>query len=258
VPEERLQKAMARAGVASRRKCEELIASGRVRVNGRVVTELGTKVDLERDVVEVDSRRIEPEAFAYYLVYKPPGYLSAVRDDRGRKTVVDLVRDGRRLYPVGRLDYRSEGLMILTNDGELAVAVTHPSSSVGKTYEVEVSGAVGEDELGRLREGVRDGGELLRADAVELLSSSNGGSSLRFVLHEGKKRHIRRMCEAVGCPVLRLVRTGIGFLTLSGLRPGDSRPMSGEEIERLRGLCGLEGAGVGRSEHRRMSGRRSD
>jgi len=244
---ERLQKVLARAGVASRRKCEELILQGRVRVNGQVVTQLGTKVDPAQDTIEVDGRPIALEQKVYILLHKPRGYLSDTLDFRGRPSALGLVPDGERLYPAGRLDARSEGLLLLTNDGDLANHLTHPRFQHQKEYLALVEGEPTEAILRRMREGVEHGGQTLRADAVQRLErlgpeaqihgweeAPRGMAWLRFLLHEGKKRHIRRMCAALGHPVRRLIRVRIGPLELKDLRVGKWRYLTEGEVKRLR------------------------
>jgi 23S rRNA pseudouridine2605 synthase len=243
---ERLQKVLAKAGVASRRKCEELILQGRVRVNGHVVTQLGTKVNPARDTIEVDGQPIALEEKVYILLHKPRGYLSDTLDFRDRPSALGLVPDGERLYPAGRLDARSEGLLLLTNDGELAHRLTHPRYEHEKEYLALVEGKPTEVTLRRILEGVEQDGEVLRADAVERLKrlgpeaqlhgweeAPEGMTWLRIILHEGKKRHIRRMCAALGHPVRRLIRIRIGSLELGDLPVGKWRYLTQEEVRRL-------------------------
>jgi len=244
---ERLQKALAHAGVASRRKCEELILQGRVRVNGQVVTQLGTKVDPGQDTIEVDGQPITLEDKVYILLHKPRGYLSDTLDFRGRPSALGLVPDGERLYPAGRLDARSEGLLLLTNDGELAHRLTHPRYEHQKEYLALVEGEPTEAILRRMLGGVERDGQTLRADAVQRLErlgpearthdwqeAPESMAWLRITLHEGKKRHIRRMCAAVGHPVRRLIRTRIGPLELGDLLVGEWRYLTGGEVKRSR------------------------
>ena len=244
---ERLQKIMAHAGVASRRKCEEVILQGRVRVNGEVVTQLGTKVDPVRDTIEVDGRPITPEKKVYILLHKPRGYLSDTLDFRGRPSALSLVPGGERLYPAGRLDARSEGLLFLTNDGELAHRLTHPRYEHEKEYLALVEGQLTGAARRRMLKGVDQDGQILRADAVEQLEwlgpeaqihgwqqAPKGMTWLRIVLHEGKKRHIRRMCAALGHPVRRLIRIRIGRLKLGDLSVGKWRYLTEGEVKRLR------------------------
>jgi 23S rRNA pseudouridine2605 synthase len=244
---ERLQKIMAHAGVASRRKCEEIILQGRVRVNGQVVTQLGSKVNPAQDTIEVDGQPITLEKKVYIMLHKPRGYLSDTRDFRGRASALGLVPDGKRLYPAGRLDADSEGLLLLTNDGELTYRLTHPRYEHEKEYLALVEGKPTGATLRRMREGIEQDGQTLRADAVERLEglgpeihrhgweeTPRGMTWLRIVLHEGKKRHIRRLCAAVGHPVRRLIRVRIGPLELGDLPVGEWRYLTGGEVKRLR------------------------
>ncbi|MGQ9684085.1 MAG: pseudouridine synthase [Anaerolineae bacterium] len=235
MPEERLQKVLAHAGVASRRRAEEMICEGRVRVNGELVTTLGTKVNPRRDVIHVDGKPLgRPEPPAYYLLNKPPGVLSAAMDERGRTTVVDLVRSRSRLYPVGRLDLDSEGLMLLTNDGALALRLAHPRYEHEKEYRVQVQGRPDPEALQRLQSGIAmEGGRTLPI-RVRIEGEDRSGTWLRMVLREGRKRQIRRMLEIVGFPVLRLIRVRMGPLRLGDLPLGAYRPLSRQEVEALR------------------------
>lgn len=227
---ERLQKVLATRGFGSRRVCENLIAAGRVRVNGEVAV-LGRRVDVEVDRVEVDGAPIgvRPD-FVYYLLNKPPGVVTTANDPQGRPVIVDLVPAEPRVFPVGRLDAETEGLIVLTNDGELANRVAHPSHGVEKEYLAEVAGGtVTAGTLRRLREGVDlDDGRTAPAEA-----SQPTPGVLRIVIHEGRNRQVRRMCEAVGHPVLRLVRTRIGPLSDRSLAPGQWRNLEVDEIRRL-------------------------
>lgn len=236
---ERLQKVMAMAGVASRRKSEEMILEGRVRVNGEVVTQLGSKVDAGKDVIEVDGKPLrfcEPKT--YVLLNKPAGFVTTVRDPQGRKKVVDLVRDlPVRLYPVGRLDYDTEGLLILTNDGSLTHALTHPRHEVEKTYLALVQGIVQPDGLRRLRHGVPLEDGVTAPARVRIIQRIAGDTLVELTIHEGKNRQVRRMLGAVGHPVKSLVRTKIGFLTLGELKPGQYRHLTADEVKRLRSLA---------------------
>jgi len=226
---ERLQKVLARAGFGSRRTCEELIAEGRVRVNGEVA-DLGRRVDAERDRVEVDGAAVGVRpGQVYYLLNKPRGVVTTAADTHGRPTVVDLVPGEPRVFPVGRLDADTEGLLLLTNDGELTHRLTHPSFGVEKEYLAEVVGTPSPAAVRRLREGVdlEDG---RTAPARVAVVPPRG---LRIVVHEGRNRQVRRMCEAVGHPVVRLVRTRIGPLADRDLAPGEWRELS---IAEVRGL----------------------
>ena len=238
---ERLQKLMARAGVASRRKCEELIEAGRVTVNGSVVTRLGTRVDPERDEVRVDGRPVRvgsTEAdtsggHAYVLLNKPAGVISAMSDRRGRKALGDLVPIPTRLYPVGRLDYDSEGLILLTNDGELANLLTHPRYEHKKEYRVVLTGQLTDEALDRWRRGVMLDDRPTTPAQVEVMDRSEDRTVLRVVMHEGRKRQIRRVADLLGYPVRELVRVRIGPLKLGGLAAGQWRYLTEREIEHL-------------------------
>jgi 23S rRNA pseudouridine2605 synthase len=238
---ERLHKFLSRAGLASRRKCEELIAAGRVRVNGEIVSLPGSKVDPEHDRVEVDGQPVAlPKRQVYWLLNKPAGYVSTVHDPQGRPTVVDLLHQDQRLYPVGRLDQDSEGLLLLTDDGELTQRLTHPSYEHEKEYEVLVEGRPTRDTLQRLRAGVEMEDGLTCAADVSVMRTAAEGTWLRFVMHEGRKRQLRRMCDAVGHPVQRLIRVRMGPLALGDLPPGQHRPLTAQERTQLRRAVGLD------------------
>ncbi|MFQ5513140.1 MAG: pseudouridine synthase [Myxococcota bacterium] len=245
----RLQKLLAAAGLGSRRACEELIQAGRVRVNGKVVRELGTRARPERDRISVDGRRIPRRpAPKSYLVYKPRGVVTTTRDPRARRTVIDLVPSGERLFPVGRLDAQSEGLLLLTNDGELADLLLHPSHGVPRVYRVSVQGRVRTSVLRQLTRGVDVDGRNLRALAVELQRSEEGRSVLEITLVEGRRHQLRKMLRVVGHPVRRLVRVRFGPLRLGRLRPGEwrrLRPSEARALERMRARPALEGAASG-------------
>jgi len=237
VPPERLQKYLARGGALSRRAAERLIAVGRVRVNGTVVERPGTLVSEGTDRVEIDGRTIAPAgAPTTVALHKPRGVVSTVADPEGRRTVVELVPSSKRLYPVGRLDYDSEGLLLLTDDGDLAFRVTHPRHGVEKEYHVLVRGSIRDSVLERLRSGLPLDGERVVPAHVTLLGQERGGTWLRFVLHQGRNRQIRRMAEVVQVEILRLIRTRIDGLVLDRLAPGAWRRLRGDEVARLRGL----------------------
>jgi 23S rRNA pseudouridine2605 synthase len=233
---ERLQKYLARCGVASRRASEQIIVGGRVRVNGEVSTELGTSVDPERDRVEVDGRAVVPPTdHTYVLLNKPIGVVSTASDPQGRHTVLDFVDATARLYPVGRLDYDSEGLMLLTDDGDLALRLTHPRHTVEKEYAALLTGDVTDAVLARLREGVTLDGRPTAPARVEQIEEVRDGTWLRIIIREGRNRQIRRMVEQVGLGVSRLIRVRIGSLRLGTLPPGSWRTLSEAEVAALRG-----------------------
>ncbi|HVM01244.1 MAG TPA: pseudouridine synthase [Acidimicrobiales bacterium] len=226
---ERLQKVLARTGFGSRRACEQLIADGRVTVNG-VVAALGRRVDVERDRVEVDGAAVGVRAgLVHYLLNKPRGVVTTAADTHGRPTVVDLVPAQPRVFPVGRLDADTEGLLVLTNDGELAHRLTHPSFGVEKEYLAEVAGTPSPAAVRRLREGV----DLDDGPTAPARVAAVPPRGLRIVIHEGRNRQVRRMCEAVGHPVVRLVRTRIGPLADRDLAPGEWRALSMAEVRAL-------------------------
>lgn len=230
----RLAKYLAHAGVASRRASEEIIADGRVTVDGEVITDPARDVDDSR-AVKVDGKRVKIAGHAQlvYLVHKPAGYVSTARDPQGRPTVVSLVDSRERLYPVGRLDYDTTGLILITNDGDLAHRLTHPSFEVPRTYRARVANSpVNEPALRALRDGVELEDGLTSPAKVRKLSSNH----LELTIHEGRKRQVKRMLEAVGHPVRALERVAFGPLRLGGLEPGESRLLTPAEIERLRSL----------------------
>lgn len=226
---ERLQKVLASTGWGSRRSCEELIAAGRVTVNGEVAL-LGRRVDPAVDLIEVDGAPVGVKpGLVYYLLNKPTGVVTTAKDTHGRTTVVELVPAEPRVFPVGRLDVDTEGLLLMTNDGELAHRITHPSRGVEKEYLVHVRGRVAPGELRMLRDGV----ELDDGVTAPAAASQPTPGVIRLTIHEGKNRQVRRMCDAIGHPVLRLVRTRIGPITDRNLRPGDYRELSTGERRAL-------------------------
>jgi len=230
---ERLQKALARSGFGSRRACEELIAAGRVTVNGEVA-QLGRRLDPRHDRVAVDGVPLPVRpGLVYYVLNKPVRVVTTASDPQGRRTVLDLVPPEPRVFPVGRLDYDTAGILLLTNDGDLAHALTHPSRGVPKTYLVEVEGVPGRAALRRLREGVALEDGLTAPARVRLAQSTPTGSALEIVLHEGRNRQVRRMCEAVGHPVRRLVRANFGPISDHRLAPGEWRMLTNGEIRSL-------------------------
>ncbi len=241
--EERLQKYMARCGVDSRRKCEEFIAAGRVSVNGEIVTEPGIRIDPSRDRVKVDNQLLRLEKHAYYLHYKVKGVATTVSDDLGRKTVMDFLPDiPERIYPVGRLDMESEGLLVLTNDGELANYLTHPAHGVVKTYRVVAEGRIPQETLETLAEkGIRLGPVLVKPTRIEFDRYDNDNTILHISVAEGINREVRRIFAALGHEVKKLLRTHLGPLSLAGMKRGGIRPLTPKEVNVLqKGLSGLE------------------
>ncbi|WP_434048223.1 MULTISPECIES: pseudouridine synthase [Sorangium] len=261
--EERLQKIIARAGVASRRASEELILAGRVRVNGHVVTELGLKADRQKDRIEVDGKRLVSEVPVYVALHKPRNVVSTLRDPEGRPTVADYVRGtGARLYPVGRLDFATSGILLMTNDGDFANALLHPRGGVPKTYVLKVQGVMSDDDLTPWREGIRlEDGVTLPAEA-RLLRREGDKTWLEVTLREGRNQQIRRMGEATGWPVMRLARTTFAGVTSEGLRPGEWRALTVDELLHIREAFGVPkrirgammGASSGPVDHRRVAG----
>lgn len=244
----RLQKYLARAGVASRRASETLIAEGRVRVDGQVVREPGTRVDPEASVVEVDGRRVRPRPPEWVALHKPPGCLCTRRDPQGRPTVYSLLPAGlHHLFHVGRLDYMSEGLLLLTNVGGAAHRLLHPSAGTTKEYEVTVAEPVPEDVVERLLAGVEIGDGPARVESAAVDRVGGGECRLRLTLREGRNREIRRLMEALGLEVHRLCRVAIGPLRLGDLPPGAWRRLEAGEVDRL---LGRGGGGRGRGLER--------
>lgn len=240
MPLERLQKILAASGVASRRKSEELITAGRVTVNGQVVTELGTKADAATDKISVDGKPLEREQFLYFLLHKPKGYVTTASDPEGRPTVLDLMRNiPERIYPVGRLDYASEGLLLITNDGALAQKLTKAGEHIPKTYLVKVSGKPTEHALARLLAGITipldDGRRVKTSPAKIRLAEDAPNPWYEVILIEGRNRQIRRMFEAIGHHVEKIKRTKLGPLTLD-VPPGKFRPLTSREISQLKAL----------------------
>jgi 23S rRNA pseudouridine2605 synthase len=237
----RLQKVLAGAGIGSRRHCEELIGAGRVEVDGQTVRRFGARVDPDHQVIRVDGKRIPARPDQVYLAFnKPPKVLTAMSDDRGRQTVTDYLGDrAERLFHIGRLDYDTEGLMLLTNDGELAHRLAHPSFEVAKTYLAEVTGPVPKDLGRRLQAGIELDDGLATADRFRLVDRSGSKALVEITLHEGRKHIVRRMLAATGHPVTRLVRTDVGPIRLGTLKPGASRDLTTKEIGELYAAVGL-------------------
>ncbi len=241
---ERLQKILSQAGIASRRAAEKLIAEGRVAVNGTLVTEPGCRADIAEDDITVDGKSIHgQEKKVYFLLNKPKGYISTASDDRGRKTVLDLLADvSERIYPIGRLDNATEGLLLLTNDGALMNALLHPKYEVQKTYVARLRGIPGEEALELLRRGVELEDGLTAPAAVRLLAQNpvRDESRVEIIIHEGRNRQVRRMCSAVGHEVTALRRTEFAGLNLSGTARGQYRPLTDTELAHLRTLAGIK------------------
>ena len=233
---ERLQKILAHAGVASRRAAEKIITEGRVRVNGRVVTELGTKADPHKDKIEVDGKRIVQERPAYYVVHKPREVVTTLNDPEGRPSLGDLLKQvPERVYPVGRLDYHTSGVLLVTNDGAMTDALLHPTRKVPKVYVAKLKGHLGVPELDKLRNGVElDDGYTTKPAEVFVIREETKNTWVQITLTEGKNRQIHRMAEAIRHPVQRLTRQSFAGLTIEGLRPGQWREVHKRELDKLK------------------------
>jgi 23S rRNA pseudouridine2605 synthase len=233
--QQRLQKILAKAGIASRRKAEELIKEGKVRVDGKVVTEMGTKVDPDAQDIECDGIHVAArEKKIYILLHKPAGFLSTVHDPQGRPIVTDLLPQVKeRVYPVGRLDLDTEGALLLSNDGELAQKILHPSHEVNKTYVAKVKGKPNTKKLAALSRGITIEGRKTWPADIEVLQTEPQATTIKIIIHEGRKRQVRKMFDAVGHPVLQLKRTAYGQLELGDLRPGKYRFLSPEDIKMI-------------------------
>lgn len=230
----RLQKFLSECGVASRRKAEDLIASGKVKVNGRVAT-IGDKINPKKDSVTVFGKKvIKVKKNTYIMLHKPRGFITTLSDEMGRKCVAQLVEDvGVRVYPVGRLDRDSEGLLLLTDDGEFANAMTHPAKHVPKTYRVTVRPSITEDQITALTTGIEIDGRMTLPSEVRVISRQEGRVVLEIIIYEGRNRQIRKMCETLGLEVARLKRTQIGSVKLGMLKQGDWRNLTEEEVHKL-------------------------
>ena len=234
--EERLQKYLAECGVASRRKCEEYIEEGRVFVNGKKITELGTKIIPGKDIVKMDGKIIQKENKVYILLNKPVGYVTTVTDDRERKTVMELLSGvTEKVVPVGRLDMFTSGLLLLSNDGDFIYKVTHPKHETTKTYIVKTRGVPTEKDLEKLRNGVKIEDYVTSPAKVELLLKDNTNDIARIwiQIHEGRNRQVRKMCEAIGLSVIALKREGVGNLTCEGVERGKWRYLTSEEVKEI-------------------------
>jgi 23S rRNA pseudouridine2605 synthase len=233
--QERLQKILAKAGIASRREAEKIIGSGRVAVNGVIVSEMGHKADPEKDLITVDGVPIRLEtAKVYIMLYKPAGYVTTLKDPQGRPIVTELLKDVKeRVYPVGRLDYNTEGLLLVTNDGEWANRLSHPRHEVDKEYQVRIQGKISPEQVRRLAEGVELDDGMTAPAVVRRLRESEKNTWISITIHEGRFRQVRRMCEAVNLSVVRLKRSRYGFLDLGKLNPGEYRLLTETEVELL-------------------------
>ena len=229
---ERLQKVIAASGVASRRKAEELIKDGKVKVNGKVITELGTKVD-SKDTIEVNNKIIEKELKEYYLLNKPRGVITSTSDEKGRKTVIDLIDTTARIYPVGRLDYDTTGALLLTNDGEFANILTHPKNNIDKVYLAKLNGIIKGEQINKLKDGVMLDDVLVKPSRVKLkkVNKENNTSMVEITVHEGKNHEVKRLFESVGFLVDKLKRERIGIFNLEGLKSGEYRKLTTKEVQ---------------------------
>jgi 23S rRNA pseudouridine2605 synthase len=239
---ERLQKVIAQAGVASRRKAEQLIIEGKVKVNGKVIKELGTKVS-HKDEVSVEGIPLDKEEHVYFVLYKPSGVISSVSDEKGRKVVTDyLYGVEERVYPVGRLDYETTGLLLLTNDGTLANKLMHPKFNVDKTYVAKIEGIPTKDDLLKLIRGIQLEDGKTKPAKVKMLSNDRrkNTSIIEITISEGRNRQVRRMFEAIGHPVKKLKREKYGMLTLQGMKPGDVKELKPFEVKQLKQLTVTE------------------
>ena len=232
---ERLQKVIANSGYCSRRKAEELIKNGKVIVNGKRIEELGFKVD-GNDIITVENKVLKKENKEYILLYKPRGVLTTTNDEKGRKTVLDLIETNKRLYPVGRLDYDTSGLLLLTNDGELTNILIHPKNEIDKVYIAKINGIMNGLEIKTLEKGVLIDGKKTAPCKVKIRKKEKDSSIVELTIHEGKNHQVKKMFEAIGFKVLKLKREKLAFLNLSGLKPGEYRYLSIKEVKMLYSL----------------------
>lgn len=232
----RLNKFLSNSGLASRRKCDQLIEEGKVFVNGKQVTELGSQINEKKDKVTVDGKTITlPSSFVYIKLNKPKGYACTAQDEKGRKTIYDLIDSEERLFSIGRLDYDTEGLILLTNDGDFANKVAHPKFNIDKEYRVTVEGEIKESEMAVMRKGVVVDGQRMPSAIVNFISYENGYTKLSVIIDEGQNRQIRRMFEAIGKTIKLLKRVRIGQVRLGGLRRGDYKDLTEVELNSLVG-----------------------
>ncbi len=232
--EVRLQKFLAEAGIASRRKAEELIVMGKVQVNGKVMTELGTKIDTNKDIVFYQNQKVEIKNLIYIMLHKPEGYVTTVKDQFQRPTVMDLLDISERVYPVGRLDYDTSGLLLLTNDGDLTYRLTHPKHNIEKTYEAKVFGTPSEQDIVQFYKGIIIDGKKTEPAKLEILQKDKKYATVRIVIHEGRNRQVRKMCDAIQHPVAKLKRIATGTLYLKNLPKGKYRYLTQKEIDYLK------------------------
>lgn len=234
---ERLQKVIAQSGITSRRKAEELITSGKVKVNGVVITELGTKVS-EKDCVEVNNQILEKEVKEYYLLNKPRGVVTTTSDDKNRKTVIDLIPTYARIYPVGRLDYDTTGVLLLTNDGEFANIIMHPASKIDKVYMAKLEGIIKGEQINKLKDGIILDNELVKATRVKLkkVDPKTNTCMVQITIHEGKNHQVKRMFKEVGYEVIKLKREKEAFFDLKDLQSGEFRKLTPKEITKVYSL----------------------
>ena len=235
---ERLQKVIAAAGYASRRKAEELIKAGKVKVNGKVITEMGVQVS-EKDTITVNGSVLNKELKEYILLYKPRGVVTTTDDDKDRKTVIDLIDTNKRIYPVGRLDYDTTGVLLLTNDGELTNLLIHPSNKIEKVYVAKINGILSKDDIMKLTKGVMVDGRITSKAIVkvEKVDKKNNVSYVKLIIHEGRNHQVKKMFEAIGYEVIKLKREIFASLDLRGLKPGEYRYLKTHEVKTLYSLC---------------------
>ena len=232
---ERLQKVIANSGYCSRRKAEELIKNGKVMVNGKKIEELGFKVD-GNDIITVENKILKKENKEYILLYKPRGVVTTTSDEKGRKTVLDLIETNKRLYPVGRLDYDTSGLLLLTNDGELTNILIHPKNEIDRVYIAKINGIMNGFEIKTLEKGVLIDGKKTAPRKVKVRKKEKDSSIIELTIHEGKNHQVKKMFETIGFKVLKLKREKLAFLNLSGLKPGEYRYLSIKEVKMLYSL----------------------
>lgn len=234
---ERLQKVIAQSGLTSRRKAEELIKEGKVKVNGEIVTELGTKVS-SKDIVEVNNKPIEKEQKEYYILNKPRGVVTTTQDEHHRKTVIDLIPTNARIYPIGRLDYDTTGVLLLTNDGEFANILMHPNDKVEKVYMAKLNGVIKGEQINKLKEGVEIDGQTVKATHVKLkkVNDKSNTCMVQITIHEGKNHQVKKMFESVGFQVEKLKREKVAFFDLKDLQSGEFRKLTPKEIAKVYAL----------------------